>query len=273
MRISANTWRWKQAHWIHLRDAPGGRWPTRPIAAQLLYESRSEGAAWRRGTDFYSEGDLIWLEADVLIRQQTQGKRSLEDFCRAFYGAPNSVPRVVPYNREDVIAALNEVAPYDWNGFFQKRVYEINVRAPLGGIEGSGWKLGYTNAVPAFLKAREGAWKRTDVRQSLGFSLREDGYIIDVLPGSPADKAGLSSAMKLVAVNERRWSPELLRDAIKSAAGNRAPLDLLIENADYFKTCKVDYHGGEKYPTLVREPSKPDLLTEILKPLTPEPPP
>ena len=99
----------------------------------------------------------------------------------------------------------------------------------------------------------------------------DDGYITDVIPGSPADKAGLGAAMKLVAVNGRRWTPEILRAAVKSAATNTAPVELLVENADYFKTCQLDYHEGEKYPQLERDPAKKDLLGEILKPMTPEP--
>jgi len=258
-----------------LDHTPGRNW--RPladtaVAAQLLYNAREEGESWRRQTDFYEEGDLIWLEADVLIRQQTKGKRSLDDFCRKFYGGTSGPPQVIPYTRQDIIAALNEIAPYDWAEFFQKRVYAVNPRAPLGGIEGGGWRLTYTNAVPALLKARESAHKYTDMRMSLGLIVKEeDGYISDVIPGSPADKAGLAPAMKLVAVNGRRWTPEILRAAVKAAATDPAPVELLIENADYFKTCKLDYHEGEKYAQLERDPSKPDLLSKILKPLTPEP--
>ena len=256
-----------------LDRSPGRTW--RPladtaVAAQLLYQSRGEGESWRRSVDFYEEGDLIWLEADVLIRQNTQGRRSLNDFCRKFYGGVSGPPRVLPYTRDDVIAALNEVVPYDWAEFFQKRVYSSNPRAPLGGIEGSGWRLTYTNAVPALLKVYEAKFKYTDMRMSLGLIVKEEGYITDVIPGSPADKAGVGPAMKLVAVNGRRWTPEILRKAVKAAATDTAPVELLVENGDYFKTCQIDYHEGEKYAQLERDPAKPDVLTEILKPLTPE---
>jgi predicted metalloprotease with PDZ domain len=237
----------------------------------LLYYARDEGEAWRRSTDFYEEGDLIWLEADVLIRQQTHGVRSLDDFCRKFHGGQSGPPQVIPYTRQDVVAALNEIAPYDWDAFFQTRVYAPNPRAPLGGIEGGGWRLTYTNTVPAMLKITESSRKYTDMRMSLGLIVKEDGYVIDVIPGSPADKAGVGAAMKLVAVNQRRWTPEILRAAVKFAATDTATVDLLVENEDYFKTCHLDYHDGEKYAQLERDPAKPDLLSEILKPLTTEP--
>jgi predicted metalloprotease with PDZ domain len=255
-----------------LDNQPGRTW--RPladttVAAQLLYGARTEGSAWRRGVDFYAEGALIWLEADVLIRQQSQARRSLDDFCKRFCGGQSGPPRVVPYTFNDVVTALNEVAPYNWRQFFQARVYETTPRAPLGGIEKAGWRLGYTNTVPAMLKSVESARKFTDLRFSLGLTIKEGGAMQDVVPGSPADKAGIGPAMQLVAVNGRRWTPELLRTAIKAASTNSAPLELLVENDDYFKSCKVNYHEGEKYPVLERDAAKPDLLTEILKPLTP----
>jgi predicted metalloprotease with PDZ domain len=254
-----------------LDNQPGRTW--RPlvdttVAAQLLYEARREGSSWRRSVDFYPEGGLIWLEADVLIRQQSQGRRSLDDFCRKFYGSPSSPPRVVPYTLDDVLAALNEVAPRDWRQFFQARVYETTPRAPLGGLEGAGWRLVYSNTVPEMLRVTQSGLKFTDLRFSLGLTIKEDGAVQDVIPGSPADKAGVGAAMKMVAVNGRRYSADILRTAVQVARTNATPIELLVENEDYFKSCKVDYHGGEKYPWLERDTTKPDLLTEILKPLT-----
>ncbi|HWX19619.1 MAG TPA: M61 family peptidase [Candidatus Binatia bacterium] len=241
------------------------------IAAQLLYFARPEGAAWRRSVDFYPEGDLIWLEADTLIRQQTKGRRSLDDFCKKFHGGAGGPPEVVSYTLDDVVSALNDVAPYDWRQFFQARVYAANPHAPLGGIEAAGWRLTYTNQVPEMLKALESKDKFTDVSFSIGLKIKEDGYIIDVIPGSVADKAGVGAAMKLLAVNGRRWTPEILRAAIKAAKTDAAAIELLVENEDYFKTVQLSYHEGEKYSQLERDAGKPDLLSAILKPLTPEP--
>ena len=240
-------------------------------AAQLLYPARAEGAAARRSVDFYPEGDLIWLEVDVLIRQETQGRRSLDDFCKKFHGGESGPPKVVGYSYEDVVSTLNEIARHDWREFFQTRVYAPNPRAPLGGIEGSGWKLVYNDTLPELLKIGETAKKFTDLSFSLGLKIKEDGAILDVIPGSPAEKAGVGVAMKLVAVNSRRWKPELLRAAVTSAKTEAAPIELLLENQDYFKTCNIDYHGGERYPHLERDAAKPDLLSEILKSLTPAP--
>ena len=214
---------------------------------------------------------MIWLEADVLIRQKTGGAKSLDDFCKKFHGGESGPPKVVPYTEDDVVAALNEVAPNDWREFFRARIYEATPRAPMGCIEGSGWRLIYTNTVSPLLKARESQNKYTDLRYSLGFVVKEEGGISDVIAGSPADQAGVGAGMKLLGVNGRHWTPEILREAVKAAATDAAPVELLVENEEYFKTCKINYHGGEKYPLLERDSSKPDLMSQILKPLTPEP--
>jgi predicted metalloprotease with PDZ domain len=240
------------------------------IAAQLLYDAPGTGDSRRRNVDFYPEGDLIWLEADTIIRQQTKGKKSLDNFCQAFHGGKNSDPKVVPYTFDDVIQALNEAAAYDWKNFFQQRVYDVAPRAPIGGIENGGWKLTYTNEVPAWLKIREGQRKLIDLNYSLGFGVSNDGGIGDVLPGSPADQAGINQGMKLVAVNGRAYSDKILREAVSAATTNQAPLNLLTLENDFYTMRAVNYHGGEKYPVLVRDAAKPDWIAEIIKPLTPD---
>ena len=257
-----------------LDNQPGRTW--RPladtaVAAQLLYGARGEGEAWRHGVEFYGEGALIWLEADVLIRQQSQGRRSLDDFCKRFFGGQSGPPRVVPYNFGEVVAALNEVARYDWRQFFLARVYTPTQHAPLGGVENAGWRLEYTNTASAMFKSAESSHKSTDLRFSLGLTIKEGGAVQDVIPGSPADQGGIGGGMQLMAVNGRRWTPELLHTAIRTARTNTAPIELLVANEDYFKSCKVDYHEGEKYPCLARAPAKPDVLAEILRPRTPAP--
>jgi predicted metalloprotease with PDZ domain len=255
-----------------MQDQAGRKW--RPlldtaVAAQLLYQAPEPGTAWRRSVDFYPEGLLIWLEADTVIRQQSHGRRSLDDFCKAFCGGQSGPPRVVPYTLADVLAALNQVVPYDWRDFFQKRVYDLAPRAPLAGITNSGWRLAYTNQPPRLFADRESKHKFSDLRFSLGIVVKEDGTVLDAIPGSPADRAGIAPNLKLVAVNDRRWTPDVLRTALESAKTNSAPLVLLVENDDYFKTCKVDYHAGARYPCLERDATRPDLLEAILEPRAP----
>ena len=233
------------------------------VAAHLLYYARPEGTSWRRSVDFYPEGELIWLEADVTIRERTEGKRSLDDFCQRFFGGESGPPRVVPYTLDDVIAALNEVAPFDWRGFFQQRVYAVNPRAPLGGIERGGWRLVYRDTPSDMLRNNETTKKETDLSFSLGLSLKEEGEILDVIPGMPADRAGVSPGMKLLAVNGRRYKPEFLLAAVKESKGSTAPIELLLENGEFFKTCRLDYHEAGRYPHLEREAGRRDWLSDI----------
>jgi predicted metalloprotease with PDZ domain len=240
------------------------------ISAQLLYGSPDEYKSWRRDTDYYDEGTLIWLEADTIIRQQTQGKKSLDDFCRKFEGGENTGPKIVPYTFEDVVAAMQEIAPYDWRSLFTERLQTRGPGAPLGGLENSGWKLVYTDTANDSRSAGEFAMHLTDVQFSLGFLVRDSGAengdeVIDVIPGSPAAQAGIAPGMKLVAVNGRRWSPDDLHAAIREAKGGREPIELLIENEDFYRTYKVDYHDGERYPHLKAISGKPDLLSDIAR--------
>jgi predicted metalloprotease with PDZ domain len=250
-----------------LDHTPGREWRNlqdTADAAPELYFSPQAWESWRRSTDFYDEGTLDWLWADVIIRQQSKGKKSLDDFCKLFHGAPSTGPMVKTYTFDDVVNGLNQVTPYDWRGFWTERLTNHGPGAPLGGIEGSGWKVVY-NESPSEMDRGEGGGRFIDVAYSIGINIREDGTITDTIEGMPAAQSGIGPGMKLIAVNGRHYSPEVLRDALREGKTSIAPLELLVENTDYFNTFKLDYHGGERYPHLVRDDSKPDLLSEIYK--------
>jgi len=237
------------------------------VAAQILYGDRQDWRSWRRGTDFYHEGVLIWLEADVILRRQTNGARSLDDFCRRFHGGPSGPPKVVTYTADDVYAALNAVAAYDWKKFFADRVYAAPTRAPLGGLQGSGWRLGYVDERTDYVKSIEDAEKRVDCSSSIGITLRkETGEILDAIPGMAAAAAGIGPGMRLVAVNGRRYSADVLRDALRATKDAAGTLTLLVENAEYYESHALAYHDGDRHPALERDPALPDLLGEILRP-------
>ncbi len=250
------------------RATPGRQWrnlqDTADAAPQLYFSPRA-WESWRRGTDFYNEDTLNWLWVDVLIRQQTKGAKSIDDFCHLFHGAPSTGPALKTYTFDDVVNALNQVAPYDWRGFWTERLTNHGPGAPLGGIEGSGWKVVYDENPSEMMSSMAGAYHFVPAAFAIGLVLNDDGAISDTIEGDLAAKAGIGPGMKVVAVNGRRFSPEILRDDIKAAKTGTAPIELLVENTDYYKTYKIDYHGGEKYPHLVRDDAKPDLLTEILK--------
>jgi predicted metalloprotease with PDZ domain len=251
-----------------LDHLPGRQWRNlqdTADAAPQLYFTPQAWYSWRRGTDFYNEDTLNWLWVDVIIRQQSKGKKSIDDFCHLFHGAPSTGPALKTYTFDDVVSALNQVVSYDWRGFWTERLTNHGPGAPLGGIEGSGWKLIYDENPSEMLSSSAGMYHFVPAGFSIGLNLRDDGGIADTIEGEIAAKAGIGPGMKVVAVNGRRFSPEILRDAIKAAKNSTTPIELLVENADYYKTYKLDYHGGEMYPHLVRDESKPDLLSDIMK--------
>jgi len=252
-----------------LDHSPGRTWRNlqdTADAAPQLYFAPHAWQSWRRSVDFYDEDTLNWLWADVLIRQQSKGKKTLDDFCKLFHGAPSTPPMVKTYTYDDVVNALNQIVPYDWRGFWTERLTNHGPGAPLGGIEGSGWKLVYDEVPSEMDRAGESNSHFIDAAYSIGIDLREDGIVSDTIEGMPAALAGIGPGMKLIAVNGRHYSPEILRDAIKAGKNTTTPLELLVENTEYYKTYKLDYHGGERYAHLVRDESKPDLLSEIYKP-------
>src|SRR5262249_30980616 len=188
----------------YLDQRPGRTWrPLRDttIGAQLVYEAPDAGSEWRRAADFYNEGLLIWLEADVTIRRQTNGAKSLDDFCRRFHGGESTPPRVLPYTFDDLVTELNAVAPYDWRKFLNDRLDSTAPHAPLGGIANGGWSLAWNDSVPALQKALESATESCDVRYSIGLRVKKTGQIIDVVPGKPAALAGVTAGDQLIAVN------------------------------------------------------------------------
>jgi predicted metalloprotease with PDZ domain len=253
-----------------LDHTPGRSW--RPLqdtadAAQLLYSAAPEFESWRRSVDYYPEGFLIWLEADTVIRQQTKGAKSLNDFCRIFHGGGNTPPKVIPYTFEDVVETLNQVTPYDWKKFLRDRLDTYGPGAPLGGITNGGWKLMYDENPSEYTKAMEKTRNAIDARFSIGLALDDKGGIHDVIVDSPAWKAGIAPGTTLVAVNGRKYNPDIFHDAMKESKGSGKNLELLVVNGDRYQNFTLNYHDGEKYAHLVRDESKPDVLSDIIKPL------
>ncbi len=236
-------------------------------SVQILRLQGPEWQSWRRSLDYYPEGALIWLEVDTIIRQQSQGQKSLNDFCRLFHGGESGPPKVVPYTFEDVVRTLNQVTPYDWAGLLKTRVNSTDPHAPLGGIERGGWRLVYNDQPNLIIKAADKLRKSVDASYSLGFVVKEDGTLSDVIYGSPAYAAGIGPGMKLVAIDGRAWSKDVLLDALRASKDRKEPIELLIENAKFFKSYRINYHDGIRSPHLERAEGS-DVLGEILTPLT-----
>ena len=244
---------------------PGRTW--RPLLDTAIGEpglgfARGGWLNWRRGTDYYDEGDLLWLEVATIIHRESGGRKSIDDFCQEFHGGPNRGPEVKTYTFEELLKTLSVLAPFDWAGFFHTRLTSTSAEAPVGGIENGGWKVVF-NDKPMKLEGRRG--NPGDV-YSIGLQVSGDGVVTDAIVGSPAFQAGISSQMKIVGVNGRVFTQELLSDAIKAAKGTSQPITLLVVVDGYYRTCTVTYHDGPRYPHLVREDDRPDYLDELIKP-------
>ena len=219
--------------------------------------------SFQRSEDYYSEGQLVWLDADTLIRQKSGGKRSLDDFARTFLGIDNGSWTPVPYTFADVVAALNKVEPYDWATFLNERINRIAPRPPLEGLERGGWRLVYTPTPTDYFKAAEARRHSTDFTYSIGLVLGRDADITQVQWDGPAFKAGLTIGAKLLAVNGIAYDADRLKEAITEAKTGGGPLSLLVKAGDHYKTVEIDYHGGLRYPRLERIEGTPDLLSAI----------
>lgn len=246
------------ASWRNVQDTTND--PTIAQRRPLPYRN------YQASEDYYSAGAMIWLDVDGKLRELTRGKKKIDDFARAFFGMNNGDWSVNTYTFEDVVKTLNDIAPYDWKSYLRTR---LDGHGPLiGGIASHGWNLVYTDKPSKAVKAMESRRHAADLTYSLGLSVGKDGAIGDVLWDSPAFKAGLSPAMTIVAVNGKEYSADAVKDAVTAAAKDKSrPVELLVKNFDEYKTVRIDYHGGLKYPHLVRDNSKPDTLSDLIKPL------
>lgn len=234
-------------------------------AVQFTYPSPNGWMNERRRVDYYFEGLLVWMEADVLIRQKSGGRLSLDNFLQEFHGGQNTGPVVKTYTLADVIASLNKVLPYDWNGFFKYRIYEIRSRAPLGGITDGGWTLVYTDAPNVRVAGTDRLRSTRNYMYSVGMKVDNDGTITDVNPDLAAYKAGLAPGMVIVRDDEKSFSNDDLANQIAAAKTSTTPIMISVLNSEVKQQYSLDYHGGARYPHLKRDETKPDILAEIIK--------
>jgi len=221
-----------------------------------------------RGTgDYYREALLIWLDADTLIREQTNERKSLDDFAKAFFGVEDGVWEARPYTFEDVVSHLNAVHPYDWNTFLRDRLDAVGpeARAPLDGLARAGYRLTYVDTLTPVEKRLQSGWA-SDFQYSLGFNLNAANRITGVQWGSPAFEQGLGAGWDLIAVGDRTASAEVLSNAVTAAKGGSEPIMLVVKRGDEFRTLSFDYHGGLRYPRLERIAGTRDRLADIFAP-------
>ena len=223
--------------------------------------------SWQRSEDYYSEGQLVWLDADTLIRQLSGGQRSLDDFARRFFGVDDGSMITHTYDLGEVVAALNAVQPHDWAGFLRQRLEGHGPGAPLDGLARGGYRLVYAETPTDYFRSAETRRKVTDLTFSLGMVIGRDGALTDVQWEGPAFKAGLTEGTQIVAVNGDAFVVDDLKDLVKRSKDATVPIELLVRNKDAFRTVRIDYHGGLRYPRLERlDDAAPASLDAILAP-------
>ncbi|MBI1365160.1 MAG: peptidase M61 [Alphaproteobacteria bacterium] len=249
-------------------NRPGRRWRALQDTTNDPIIARREPLSWRswqRSEDYYSEGELIWLDADTLIREKTGGQKSLDDFAKAFFGVRNGDWTVDTYDFKDVVDALNSVYPYDWAEFLRARLDGHGPGAPLDGIARGGYRLVYDATPSDYYAANDKRRKQADFTFSIGLILDEEGGVKDVRWDGPAFRAGLTTAGKIVSVDGFAYNETRLKNAITQAARKGAgPIRLIVKIGERYENISVDYHGGLRYPHLVRIEGKPALLDDIL---------
>jgi len=247
---------------------PGNHW--RPladtaVAAQVLYNSPGAWSASRRGVDFYSASEFLWLNVDTQLRNTSGGRLSLDDFMRRFYAGQGGEPALKPYVEADIYATLAAVAPGDWRALIRRHLDTLGPAALLAGLESSGWKLEYSAEKNSYVEEAQKLFKNLNRRWSIGAYLTDDGEFANTIEDGPAARAGAGPGMKLIAVNGRKFSAEVLDAAIAAAHQDRKPIELLVASGDFYRTLSVAYFDGARYPHLTRIPNTADHLSEVLQ--------
>jgi predicted metalloprotease with PDZ domain len=236
--------------------------------------------SWQLPENYYTEGELIWLDADTKIRELTNGQKSLDDFAKAFFGVYNGSFVTHTYTLDELVKTLNGVAPYDWATFLKERVYDLHPTVPEDGFTRGGYKLVYTDTLQPWMLKGESTYGTADFSTSLGFSVSvprsggeqsgaqmgPSGSIGNVWWNSPAFKAGISPDMQIVSVNGKAFTAEVLRTAILEAEQSKQPLQLQFKRGDEYKTISMAYFNGLRIPSLQRVEGTPARLDDILAP-------
>lgn len=252
-----------------MENRAGRQW--RPLLDTTNHSIYAEGAQpwpnWQRGSDYYLEGQLLWLDVDTRMRELSGGRKSLDDFARPFFGVDGGSHRPVPYVFEDVIAGLNAQVPYDWGSFLHEHVEKVTPRAPLDGLARGGYRLVYTDAPTDFFRALEKQRGVMDLSYSIGLVVDADGAIGDVLWDSPAFAAELTIGTRILAVNGQAFEAAKLRQAIGACKGSPRPVTLTVQRGPMVRDATVTCAIGLRYPRLERDPAVPARLDAILAPL------
>ena len=222
--------------------------------------------SWQRSEDYYEEGALVWLDVDTMLRSLTHGTKSLDDFAQGFFGVNDGSFVTLTYNFDDIVRALNAVAPHDWAALLNQRLYATGPVAPLDGITRGGYRLAFTDVESPFMKSDDQRRKMSDFSFSLGLSLNHEDSARSVIWGGPAEKAGIVAGDTIVAVNGLAYSTADLKQTLRDSMSTKTPIEILLHTGKHYRTVSIDYHGGLRYPHLVRIDGTEPLLDAIVAP-------
>ncbi len=233
-------------------NTPGRQW--RPLVDTtndpVISARRPKGwTSWQRSEDYYNEGLLVWMEVDSMLRKQSGGTKSIDDFAKAFFGIRDGDWGEVTYTFDDVAQTLNTIQPYDWAGFLRTRLTETGKPAPLGGFVANGYTLVYTDTPTSYFTKAEKA-RGTDVSASLGLVVNKDGVVTSSIWGKPAYTSGIDVGTEIEGIGGMAYSGDRLKAAILAAKGTKEPIRLLVKNGDRLRDLVIDYHDGPRYPRL-----------------------
>jgi predicted metalloprotease with PDZ domain len=235
--------------------------------APYFYEARGAYPGIRRNAnDFYTEGHLLWLDVDTIIRARSHGARSLDTFLHRFTEPAVTGPIVVTYTRSQVESVLNEVEPYDWHAFFERYVYHPTPHPPSDELARAGWRIVYTEKANEFITAAQAADHGIVGWYAYGAEITSEGTVQDVRENSPAWRAGLAPGMQILAVDGQQFSADVLEYAVRRAQHSFTPIALITKQTGWYQTLSLDYHAGIRYPHLVRVEGVPDMLAAIAAP-------
>ena len=225
-------------------------------------------ASLSRSEDYYSEGLMVWLEADQLIREGTAGRRGLDDFARAFFGGTPGDLGHLTYSFDDVVAGLDAIHPHDWATFLTTRFREPEQPPPLAGIEQGGYRLAWKDEPNPYEKGRMAKYGYLNLQNSLGINVDTNGDVSMALWGSPAFDAGVVRGSRIVAVDGEAYSADRIKRAITAMKDSSGAIVLLVKRGDRFVDVPIGYHGGLRYPWLEREGGRESGLDKLLEPRT-----
>lgn len=245
--------------WRSLQDTADGE--------PAFGDSQQEWINWRRGSDYYEEAALLWLDVDVTLRRLTNDKASIDDFCRQFFAGPVGYGPPANYDFDEVVETLKSIAPYDWARFVRERLDATPPPTADEALENSGWKLIYTDQLNRMDENSDWLTRWLTYTYSIGIIVSDDGYVSDVVHDSAAYKAGLGPGMRISSIGGKTFSAESLRQAIRDARSSTSPIPITAANGRQVQDYSIDYHEGLKFPHIERDKSKPDYLSEILRPL------